>query len=140
MSQIHKKFTVDQIIVLLSSYKNGNIGRAEIENTLGIGKTRFFALLKQYRDNPDSFSIDYQRQNKPRLSDATEEKIRKELQRDKDLVEDDELPIHSYNYAAVTDRLKKDGIQVSTTTVIKRANNKVVIFQKRRRKNFTTAK
>lgn len=140
MSQIHKKFTVDQIIVLLSSYENGNIGRAEIENTLGIGKTRFFALLKQYRDNPDSFSIDYQRQNKPRLSDATEEKIRKELQRDKDLVEDDELPIHSYNYAAVTDRLKKDGIQVSTTTVIKRANNKVVIFQKRRRKNLTTAK
>ncbi len=134
MSQIHKKFTVDQIKVLLSSYENGNSGRDEIENTLGIGKTRFFALLKRYRDNPDSFSIDYQRQNKPRLSDATEEKIRKELQRDKDLVEDDELPIHSYNYAALTERLKKVGIQVSTTTVIKRAKQQGCYIQKQKKK------
>ena len=45
MAQIHKKFTVDQVKVLFSSYQAGHISRAEIENTLGIGKTRFFALL-----------------------------------------------------------------------------------------------
>lgn len=134
MSQLHKKFTVDQIKVLLSSYENGNIGRSEIENTLGIGKTRFFALLKQYRVDPDSFSIDYQRQNQPRLSVATEDKIRKELQRDKELVENSELPIHSYNYAAVNDRLKKAGIQVSTTTVIKRAKQHDCYITKRKKK------
>jgi hypothetical protein len=37
------------------------------------------------------------------------------------LIDDPELPIHDYNYAALVDRLKKQGIQVSTTTVIKRA-------------------
>jgi transposase len=121
MAQIHKKFTIDQIKILFNSYNDGHISRTEIENTLGIGKTRFFALLKQYRDKPDSFSIDYRRQSKARLSIKEEDKIREELQRDKQLVEDDELPISSYNYAAVTDRLKKAGVKVSSTTVIKRA-------------------
>lgn len=61
MAQIHKKFTVDQVKVLFSSYEVGHISRSEIENTLGIGKTRFFALLKQFRNQSDSFSIAYQR-------------------------------------------------------------------------------
>jgi hypothetical protein len=49
MTQIHKKYTVDQIIILLTSYQQGHITRSEIENTLGIGKTRFFALLKKFK-------------------------------------------------------------------------------------------
>ncbi len=53
MTQIHKKFSGDQIKVLLSSYEQGNIGREEIENTLGISKTRFFALLKEFRKEPE---------------------------------------------------------------------------------------
>ena len=67
MTQIHKKFSVDQIKVLLSSYERGNISREEIENTLGVGKTRFFALLKEFRKEPDSFSIEYQRHTAGRL-------------------------------------------------------------------------
>jgi DNA-binding MarR family transcriptional regulator len=64
MVQIHKKFTVEQIKILFTAYEQGNISRSEIENTLGIGKTRFFALLKQYRGHPEIFSIDYQRKTK----------------------------------------------------------------------------
>ena len=104
MSQIQKKFTIDQIKILLTSYNDGHINRSEIESTLGIGKTRFFALLKQYRDQPDSFSIDYRRQSKSRLSIEEEDKIREKLQRYKQMVEEDDLLISNYNYAAVTDR------------------------------------
>ena len=53
MTQIHKKFTVEQVRILFTSYEAGYISRSEIENTLGIGKTRFFALLKQFREHPD---------------------------------------------------------------------------------------
>ena len=53
MTQIHKKFSVDQIKVLLSSYERGNISCVEMENTLGVGKTRFFALLKEFRKEPE---------------------------------------------------------------------------------------
>lgn len=134
MAQIHKKFTVEQLKILFVSYQAGHISRTEIENTLGIGKTRFFALLKQFRAHPDSFSIDYRRKSTPRLSAEDEETIRAELQKDKALVEDQELPISSYNYAALTDRLKTLGVHVSTTTLIKRAIQQDCYLPKRKKK------
>jgi len=123
MAQIHTKFTVEQVKVLLASYENGHLSREEIEKTLGIGKTRFFALLKYFRENPVTFSIDYQRTSKKRLEPDTEEKIKAELLRDKALLDDKDLPISGYNYAALNDRLKKGGIKVSTPTIINRAIN-----------------
>lgn len=134
MAQIHKKFTVEQIKTLLASYEQGHISRSEIENTLGISKTRYFALLKQYREHPEAFSIDYQRKSKARLSGEVEEKIRIELLREKELVENKELPISGYNYAALSDRLKKVGVQVSTTTIIKRAIQQDCYQAKRKKK------
>jgi hypothetical protein len=121
MKQIHKQFSSEQVKVLLQAYEAGHLSRDEIERTLGIGKTRFFALRRQYREDPESFSIQYERTSPRRLSAEAEEKIRTELQREKELVENKELPISGYNYAALNDRLKKDGIQVSTTTLIQRA-------------------
>jgi hypothetical protein len=135
MAQIHKKFTGDQIRILLAAYQNGHISRSEIESTLGIGKTRFFALLKQFRNHPDSFSIDYQRKSNARLSVEAEEKISLELKREKELIENKELPISSYNYAALADRLKKVGIKVSTTTVIKRAIQQGCYIPKKKKKD-----
>lgn len=121
MPQLHTHFTTEQVKMLFSAYEAGHLSRAEIETTLGISKTRFFALLKRYRQDPDHFSIVYQRYTPPRLSPEAEERIRIELAREKALVEDPQLPISGYNYAAVTDRLEKVGVYVSTTTVIKRA-------------------
>jgi hypothetical protein len=134
MTQIHKKYTVDQIIILLTSYQQGHITRSEIENTLGIGKTRFFALLKKFQAKPDAFSIDYQRTSKARLGSEVEEKIRIELLREKELVENQDLPISSYNYAALADRLEKEGVKVSTTTLIKRAIQLECYLPKRKKK------
>jgi transposase len=134
MAQIHKKFTVEQIKILLAAYEQGHISRSEIENTLGISKTRFFVLLKQYREHPETFSIDYQRKSKARLSGEVEEKIRIELLREKELVENKELPISGYNYAALSDRLKKVGVHVSTTTIIKRAIQQDCYQAKRKKK------
>jgi transposase len=121
MTQIHKRFTAEQVKVLFQGYCQGNLSRSEVEEMLGIGKTRFFALLKAYRQAPDAFSITYHRSTAGRLSEETERAIEHELLREKALVEDQDLPIHDYNYAALVDRLKKQNIQVSTTTVIKRA-------------------
>ena len=134
MSQIHKKFTGEQIKVLLSAYEAGHLRRDEIERTLGIGKTRFFALLKQFRADPEVFSIQYQRRSHKRLSSEVEEKIQVELQRERALVEDKELPISGYNYAALNDRLKKRGVQISTTTLIKRAVQQGCYLPKKKKK------
>jgi hypothetical protein len=50
-----------------------------------------------------------------------EAEIERELLRDKALVEDRRLPISSYNYSAARDRLYKNDISVSLTTIIDRA-------------------
>ena len=134
MDQIHKRFTAEQIKVLLQGYSQGTIERASVEETLGIGKTRFFALLKEYRQNPKAFSLSYKRATPAKLSASVEAEIEKELLREKELVEDRRLPISSYNYSALRDRLGKNGISVSVTTIIHRAKNMDCYKPHRKRK------
>jgi len=121
MNQLHKRFTDEQIKVLLQGYSQGLINRADIQAVLGIGKTRFFALLKVYQQDPNALSLVYQRTTPARLSAEVEAEIEKGLLREKALVEDARLPISGYNYSALRDRLQKRDIHVSVTTIIKRA-------------------
>ena len=123
MDQLHRRFSAEQLKVLFEGYGQGRIDRAGVEEMLGIGKTRFFALLKEYRRNPKTFSLSYERATPPKLSAATELEIGKELVREKELVEDKRLPISGYNYSCLRDRLRKNGIDVSLTTIIRRAKN-----------------
>ena len=134
MSQLHKKFTNEQVKVLLDSYEKGHLGRDEIQNTLDIGKTRFFALLKLYRISPENFSIDYHRKNKSRLSKEAEDQIQSHLLQEKELVDNKDLPITTYNYAAIADRLKKVDVHVSTTTIITRAKQLDCYLPKKKKK------
>jgi hypothetical protein len=121
MDQIHKRFSDEQVKVLFQCYSKGSITRDELEKILQINKTRFFALLKEFRRDPTSFSIVYKRAATARLSAETEAAIKAELLAEKGLVEDPELPITNYNYLAMRDRLKTKGFTVSATTITKRA-------------------
>jgi len=121
MDQIHKRFTAEQIKVLFQGYCQGRLKRDGIEEILGIGKTRFFTLLKDYRQSPEAFSLTYQRATPGKLSPDVEAEMGKELLREKELVEDKRLPISGYNYSALRDRLQKKDITVSVTTIIQRA-------------------
>ena len=121
MDQIHRRFTAEQIRVLQLGYCQGTLCRSEVEEMLHLGKTRFFALLREFRRAPDRFTIDYHRRTPARLSSEAEESIRAELLREKGLVEDPQLPISDYNYSALRDRLSQHGITVSTTTITTRA-------------------
>jgi hypothetical protein len=67
MEQIHKRFTAEQARVLPKGYCQGILDRSAIEETLGISQTRFFALLKGYRRDPDGFSVAYHRQSPIRI-------------------------------------------------------------------------
>ena len=57
MSQIHKRFTSDQVKELLDRYLKNEIERTYIQEILAIKRRRFFALLKQYKKDPQSFNI-----------------------------------------------------------------------------------
>src|SRR4030065_1727721 len=91
MDQIHKRFTVDQVKILLQSYIQGTITRSELEKILQISKTRFFELLKEYRQDPAAFSIVYQRKTPAHLSPEVETVIATEPLREKDLMKNPDL-------------------------------------------------
>ena len=57
MDQIHNRFTAEQVKVLLMGYRQGILARPAIEETLGISKSTFFVLLREYHHNPDEFSL-----------------------------------------------------------------------------------
>jgi hypothetical protein len=99
------------------------LDRTNIQETLGISKSTFFALLKKYRCDPDAFSIEYNRETPSRITTAIEEEIEKELVLERNLIDDSTLPITTYNYSAIRDRLAKRGIQVSLSTIIDRAKS-----------------
>ena len=121
MEQIHKRFTVEQVRSLLKGYCHGELNRLTIEDILEIGRSRFFTLLEQYRSDSDSFSIEYHRTTPKRLSVHIEKRIKEELMRQKELIENPELPITTYNYSFIRDYLSKNGITVSLPTIISRA-------------------
>jgi len=123
MAQIHKRFTADQVKVLLKGYCRGILGRPAIEETLGISKSRFFVLLREYRRNPDEFSLAYHRETPSRIASWVEKEIEKELMLQKNLLDDSTLPITSYNYSAIRDRLAKQRIGVALSTIIDRAQS-----------------
>jgi hypothetical protein len=123
MKQIHKRFTEEQVAVLLKGYCQGTLDRKSIEETLGIGKSRFFDILARYRRDKNKFSVVYHRESPNRLPVRIDGEIEKELKLDKALVDDPSLPISGYNYSAIRDRLTKQGIEVSLSTIINRAKS-----------------
>ena len=134
MTQLHKRFSDEQVAFLFHSYSQGLLSRQEVQDTLSIGKTRFFELRKQYQTDPDSFSIAYQRQPSRRISVEVERAIEKELLRDKELIENPEIPISTYNYSALRDRLLTQGITVSVNTIINHAKRLGCHMPRKKRK------
>jgi len=59
--QLHKKFPEEQVKLLLERYLSKEIELSYIIEILGIRRSRFFELLKRYREDPDNFSISYRR-------------------------------------------------------------------------------
>jgi len=134
MSQLHRRFTSDQVKALLERYLKKEVERSYIQEVLSIKRRRFFTLLNQYKEDPQHFSIQYQRTTPARISLEVEHNILKELTIEKGLIQDKETPLKSYNYSFIKDHLKKKYRQkVSVTTVIRRAKKHGFYLKKPKR-------
>ena len=119
MSQLHKRFTSDQVKELLDRYSKNEIERKYIQGILGIKRRRFFMLVKQYKENLQHFTIQYERKASPRISQDVEQSILKELSIEKEIIQNKQIPLKSYNYSYIQDRLKGQYHQkVSLPTVM----------------------
>jgi len=134
MSQIHKRFTCDEVKALLERYSKKEIERKYIQQILGIGKSRFFMLMSHYREHPQRFTILYERNTPARISKDIEHNIVKELSIEKGIIQNKEIPLKSYNYSFIKDHLRKKYRQkVSLTTVIRRAKKHGFYLKKPKR-------
>ena len=137
MVQIHKEFTDNQVKELLGRYVKGEIEIHYVLEFLGIKRSRFFLLLKRYKECPDRFSIQYRRKAKTRkISESIEDNIIKELEIEKNLIGDPNIPLNHYNYSYVRDLLREKYDQkVSLSTIIDRAKKHEFYVKKKPKKD-----
>ncbi len=123
MKQLHTAFETKEVIEIFERYLSGILDQKQAQALLKIGRSRFFDLLKSYREKPDDFSIEYRRTKATRkISAQAEKKIVAALEQDKKLIQDRHNPIRHYNYSFIRETLeRKHDIKVSLTTIINRA-------------------
>ena len=137
MVQIHKNFTDDQIKQFMQQYLNQQVDRKHLQEVLGIKERRFFALLKAYREDPQNFSIQYQRMVRPRISQIIEKNIIKELKIEQKIIQTPNVPLKTYNYSYIKDLLaQKYKQQVSLPTIIDRAKKNNFCLPKKQKKTI----
>ena len=100
MSQLHKRFTAVQVKEILQRYMRHEIERSYVQEILKIGKTRLFALVKSYRQNPESFSLQYERPGRS-IDPAIEKNIFKELTLEKKLIQNKDVPLNAYRLPTI---------------------------------------
>jgi len=134
--QLHKNFTDGQVKLLFEKYSKGEIKLNYILQILRIKRSRFFELLTKYRNDPDNFSIQYERNTSNyRIDREIEANIIQELKIEKDLIKAKEVPINYYNYSYIKDLLEqKYNQRVSLPTIIDRAKRNNFYFLRPKRK------
>jgi hypothetical protein len=135
--QLHKRLTQQQVVAILESYCAREIDTESAIANLGIKRARFFRLLKSYRDAPDAFSIIPPKKKNAylKISSETETLIIKELKKEKQLIDNKDMPVATYNYSAVRDDLlKTHKIKISVPTIINRAKDNDFSLPKRETK------
>lgn len=132
-TQIHKKFSNEQVKELLQKYLNKAVERKHLQEILGIGKSRFFELVQSYRTNPEAFSVEYKRASPTRsIAPEIKQNIVKELAIDQVAIKDKDIPLYRYNYSYIQKRLKKTYKQTtSLATIIRHAKTNGFYLPKR---------
>jgi len=119
--QLHKRFTTEQVKAVMKGVQEGHLAVQEALDCLEVKRSTFFRLAQQYRQDSATFSLAYQRQTSHKLSAQAEQLIKQALRDDQRLIQDPDIPVWTYNYSAIRDRLRKARVQVSVPTIIARA-------------------
>jgi hypothetical protein len=137
MVQIHKTFSDQQVRELLERYANQQVDRKHLQEVLGIRERRFFDLLKKYKEDPQNFTIQYQRVSNPKISKELEKTIVKELKKEQRIIQNPEVPLRTYNYSYIRDLLAdKYKQKVSLPTIIDRAKRNDFYLPKKQKKTI----
>lgn len=122
VTQLHKRLDDLTFCYIVRQYIQKRLTLEKVLNFLKIGRSEFYKLLKRYKEDPEKFSLLYRRNSSKRIGKEKEELILKELKKEKQLIEDKDIPIKNYNYSYIKDQIwKNNKIKISLPTIIKRA-------------------
>lgn len=121
---IHKRMKIEQIKLILTWYTEKKITALEAQEKLGIKRRRLFVLLSKLKSGKLELIGKKQAKANNRISVSLEEKIRKELEKEKALIENKDIPTDWYNYTFVRDEVERITRQtLSVETVRRRARD-----------------
>jgi hypothetical protein len=134
--QLHKRLTIDQVKLVLDWYSQGLMSRDEALAKLVLKRRRFYVLLKNYRDGKlDKLKPPIRTNAHRKIGTSMDRVIRDELENEKRLIANAAMPVTTYNYAAITDRVtEQTGRQVSAQTIRNRAKAWGYYLEKREQK------
>jgi transposase len=133
--QLHKKFDDTFVKSVFKKYLSRDLSVKQVCDILQLKKSRFFVLINKYKLNPDEFSVLYKRSSPKRISTELEQIILSELEQEKKLINNSEIPITTYNYTYIRDQIYKyHRLKVSVPTIIKRAKQHNYYIPKKPRK------
>ena len=120
---------------ILQKYLSKDLSVKQALDILQIKRSRFFILFNNFKDDSDDFTISYRRRSPKRISQVLEEIIIHELEKEKGLIDNRDIPIRNYNYSYIGDQIYKNhSFKVSVPTIIKRAKENNFYFPKKVRK------
>jgi len=134
-THLHKKYDDDFVKSILHKYVSKDLSVTQTLDILRLKKTRFFELVQKFKRNAETFSIEYKRKTTNRISEELEDIIIHELEKEKGLIDNWDIPIRNYNYSYIRDQIYKDHqLKVSVPTIIKRAKEHYYYIPKKPRK------
>jgi hypothetical protein len=134
-AHLHKKYDDDFVKSILHKYVSKDLSVTQTLDILRLKKTRFFELVQKFKRNAETFSIEYKRKTTNRISGELEDIIIHELEKEKGLIDNWDIPIRNYNYSYIRDQIYKiHRLKVSVPTIIKRAKEHNYYIPKKPRK------
>jgi transposase len=130
--QIHKRLSKEQVVAILENYLAGAIKARDAQNNLGLSKSHFFRMAAEYKKKPNDFDIKHKgNAGNRKISEMSNKSIITELEKEKQLIDNNDIPIRQYNYSAIKDLLEeKHGVSVSLPTIINRAKERGYYHEK----------
>jgi hypothetical protein len=122
--QIHNRLSSDQVNLILEKYLNKEIKAKQARNYLELSKSRFYEILKQFKIEKESHSIEYKRtQSSNKITTSVEWHIIDELKIEKEkIIDNPNTPTNYYNYSYIKGLIKdKYWESVSLPTIVKKA-------------------
>lgn len=120
-SQLHKRFSSEQIKDILGKVINGHLRTKEACSFLCIGRTRLHQLTKSYQADSGNITVSYKRKtSNNKLSLSVKEHILRELAIEKEkIIDNPAVPTNRYNYSYIKSLLStKYHEEVSLPTII----------------------